>query len=486
MAKQGILAQSKPAANTDTVLYTAPIDQSASVALTVANDGTGSTFDVAIKDYSQKLTVDGSGAYLLHPGDIITGYKMTVNTAFTPDSSGFSPGLQITSVDREKTFRYESVITPAFEEIFVKASAIRAVGIESVSGTFVVGDTLTKGTSPNATTAVVFGVAGSIISIGPSTLNGTGTEFTDGDTISGTGGATASISTGGVGSASNKFIFSNTTVGGTYDLFLVSGNNTLQLFNDRTVRFNVSDSSMSSHLLQFSTDFNGEWGADGIFGGSSTDDGTEYATGKTVSGTAGSSGAYVQLVLSTATPALLYWYNGTTGTAANSSFGGSDAFVQTDSTPTFKEFFVYDVDGTWANSTDTFTVGGVTYTVTAQTVEPYGYVRSYSGTTLYVCKGIGSGDFAGTDTFQDNPKLITGTRSTVTVSSVDVAVAAAEAENYIVVNHANAANNDEKLTSLVVGPGEVVIVNSTTQNNVFTLLGFEDSTSSFTTRMYGN
>ena len=90
MAKQGILAQSKPAANTDTVLYTAPIDQSASVALTVANDGTGSTFDVAIKDYSQKLTVDGSGAYLLHEGDIITGYKMTVNTAFTPDNSGFS------------------------------------------------------------------------------------------------------------------------------------------------------------------------------------------------------------------------------------------------------------------------------------------------------------------------------------------------------------------------------------------------------------
>lgn len=486
MAKQGILAQSKPAANTDTVLYTAPIDQSASVALTVANDGTGSTFDVAIKDYSQKLTVDGSGAYLLHEGDIITGYKMTVNTAFTPDNSGFSPGLQITSTDREKTLRYESVITPAYEEIFVKSVAIRAVGIESVSGTFVVGDTLTKGASPDDTTAVVYGVAGSILYIGPSTINGSGTEFTDGDTVSGTGGATASISTGGVGTASNKFIFSTTTVGGTYDLFLVSGNNTLQIFNDRTYRFDVSDSSMSGHLLQFSTTFNGEWGPDGIFGGASTDDGTEYTTGKTVSGTAGTANAYVQLVLSSSTPSILYWYNGTTGTSTNSSYGGSDAFVQTDSTPTFKEFYVYDVTGTWANSTDTFTVGGVTYTVTAQTVEPYGYVRSYSGTTLYVCKGPGSGDFAATDTFLDNPKLTTGTRSTVTVSSVDVAVAAVEAENYIAVDHANSANNDERITSIVVGPGESVVVNSTTQNNVFTLVGFEDSTSSFPTRVYGN
>ena len=46
MANQGILAQSKPAANTDTLLYSAPVDKSASTVLNVANDGTGSTFDV--------------------------------------------------------------------------------------------------------------------------------------------------------------------------------------------------------------------------------------------------------------------------------------------------------------------------------------------------------------------------------------------------------------------------------------------------------
>ena len=52
------------------------------------------------------------------------------------------------------------------------------------------------------------------------------------------------------------------------------------------------------------------------------------------------------------------------------------------STYTYDEIYVYDVDGTWVNSSDTFTFSDVTYTVTGQTSEPYGYVHSYSGTTL--------------------------------------------------------------------------------------------------------
>ena len=47
---------------------------------------------------------------------------------------------------------------------------------------------------------------------------------------------------------------------------------------------------------------------------------------------------------------------------------------------------------------------GITYTVTAQTAGHIGVVRSYSGTALYVIKGIGSADFAGSDTFRDVPK----------------------------------------------------------------------------------
>ena len=58
MANQGILAQSKPAANTDTLLYSAPVDKSASTVLNVANDGTGSTFDVAGRVFANKPAPD--------------------------------------------------------------------------------------------------------------------------------------------------------------------------------------------------------------------------------------------------------------------------------------------------------------------------------------------------------------------------------------------------------------------------------------------
>ena len=46
MANQGQLAQSKPSGATNTLFYSAPIDASASTVLTVtvANDGSGSTY----------------------------------------------------------------------------------------------------------------------------------------------------------------------------------------------------------------------------------------------------------------------------------------------------------------------------------------------------------------------------------------------------------------------------------------------------------
>ena len=182
---------------------------------------------------------------------------------------------------------------------------------------------------------------------------------------------------------------------------------------------------------------------------------------------------------------MLYWYNSVTGTAANSSFGGSEAYVTTTQTPTFTEFYIYDVEGTWTNSTSTFVQNSITYTVTAQTSGAYGYVRSYSGNNLYVIKGLNSADFAGSDTFLDNPKLSTATRSTVTVSSVAVATTAVE-NNYIIQGATNADHAVAKNTSIVVGPGERLIINSTTQNNTFSLIGFEDASTAFTPRTFGS
>ena len=483
MANQGLLAQNKPAANTNTLLYGSAIDKSASTMVNVANDGTASDYSVALKNFDQKLVVDGSAnAYKLHEYDVITAYKMTVDTAFDPSAQGFSGGLQITSVDNESKFKFESVIIPAYVELFVKSFAIRQVTTESVTGTFSVGNTITKGSGSDTTTAVVYGINGTILHIGPSTINGSGAEFTDGDSISNGAGASAKVSTRGVGTASNKFAFSSTS-GGTYDLRLISADNGLALFNDRSYRFNLSDSSNTGAVFALSTTINGEWGSDGTAG--NADDGTEYTTGKTTNGTIGSSGAYIQYAFSSATPAIIYWYNSVTGTAANSSFGGSEAYITTTTTPTFNEFYIYDVEGTWTNSTSTFVQNSITYTVTAQTSGAYGYVRSYSGNNLYVIKGSNSADFAGSDTFLDNPKLSTATRSTVTVSSVAVATTALE-NNYIIQGATNADHAVAKNTSIVVGPGERLIINSTTQNNTFSLIGFEDASTAFTPRTFGS
>ena len=486
MANQGLLAQNKPAANTNTLFYSAHVDKSASTMINVANDGTASDYSVSLKNYDQKLVVDGSAnAYKLHEYDVITAYKMTVNTAFDPAAQGFSGGLQITSVDNESKFKFETVIIPDYEEIFVKTFAIRAITSESITGTFSVGNTITKGSGSNTTTAVVYAVltGSTTMYIGPSTINGSGSEFAAGDSISNGAGASATISTGGVGTASNKFAFSSTS-GGTYDLRLISANNGLSLFNDRSHRFNLSDSSNTGHVFALSTTINGQWGSDGTTG--NADDGTEYTTGKTTNGTIGSSGAYIQYAFSSSTPAIVYFYNSVTGTAANSSFGGSDAYITTTATPTFTQFYIYDVEGTWTNSTSTFVQNSITYTVTAQTSGAYGYVRSYSGNNLYVIKGLNSADFAGSDTFLDNPKLSTATRSTVTVSSVAVATTAVEADNYIIQGATNADHAVAKNTSIVVGPGEKLIINSTTQNNTFSLIGFEDASTAFTPRTFGS
>ena len=489
MSNQGFLGQSKPASATNTLLYSAPVDRSASTVLNVANDGTGSAYSVGVKRYDQELTVDAN-TYLLHEGDLVTGYSVTVDTPFEPVSAGFSSGLQLTSVDGEKKFKYESAITPAFVEYFVKSISIRQVALETLTGNaFSVGDTITKGTAPADTTAVVYGVNGNTIYIGPSNFT-TGAEFAEGDTISTTTGESGgTISTGGLFAAANKFVFA-TTVSGVYDLYLTAAGNNLSLFNDRAYRFDVSDNSMSGHLFQLSTTTNGEWGPDGLAPSDPSDagdGGTENTAGKTTSGTAGSANAYVQydFTLDTSGNTLFYWYNGDLTTATNNTYGSDAGYLTNSATPTFDQFYVYDVEGTWVNSTDGFITGGTTYTVTAQSAGPYGYVRSYSGTTLQVIKGLYSQDFAGTDTFLDCPLSSTADRSTVTVSSVDVATTALQAGEYIIEGKTNAANNVDKTTSLVIGPGERVIVSSVTNDNTFSLIGFEDISTALTTRRFG-
>lgn len=483
MARQGILAKAKPSAGTNTLLYSAPIDSSASTVLNVtAQGGSNTTFDVALKNYDQKLVVDAS-THLLHEGDVVTGYRFALSTAI-PATAGLASGTLLSSSDAESTARFESFYLPAFTEIDVRVRAIRAITLESVSGTLAVGETIVKGTSPNTATATIYSVSqgsgSTIVYVGPSTLAGTGTEFADGDALTASGGATGTISTGGIATATNDFTFQEQ--GGTESLYL---GDSLTLFTDRAYRFDVSDSTMSGRDFKLSITVNGEYGPDNDFT-QTTDNGVEYTTGKTTNGTAGSTGAYVQYDLSqdSGLNQNLYYYDGGTGTASNSDYGGTDRLLTVSTSYEYSEIYVYDVDGTWTNNVDGFEFNGTTYTVSSQTSGPYGYVRSYSGTDLYIIKGVGSADFAGSDTFQDNPKEGGGDRGTVTVSSVAVAVTAFETQEVIRKDNAITANTTEEIKSLVIGPGERLIVENAAADCSFVLIGFEDASTGFTTRTY--
>jgi hypothetical protein len=483
MAKQGLLGQVKPAAGTNTVLYSAPIASSASTVLSVAAQGSADSYDIAIKDHDQNLTLDAS-TYKLHQGDVITGYRFNLSTNI-PVTSALQSGNTLTSEDGEKTAIFESYYLEPFTTINVKEIAIRSVAVTSVVGTFSVGETISKGTSPNDTVGTVYAVqqgsGSTIVYIGPSTINGSGSEFTDADALTASGGATGAVETGGVGTAVDEYIFS-TDAGVTYNMFLGTD---LTVFSDRVYRFDTSDSSMSGTDFKLSITVNGEWGPDNTAG--TSDDGTEFTTGKTTNGTAGSGGAYVQYDFSQATlTGNLYFYDGDTGTAAKSAYGGSDRLLVVSTDFAYSAIYVYDIDGTWVDATDTFLANGVSYTVQTKTAGAYGYVRDFTGTACKVVKGLNSADFTTSDVFQDSPLLATASRSSVAISSIALATTAASVEMFLKKDNAIASDVSEETKSLVLGPGERVIVESNGGHCSFNLVGFEDASSAFTVRNFGS
>jgi hypothetical protein len=240
---------------------------------------------------------------------------------------------------------------------------------------------------------------------------------------------------------------------------------------DRTYLFDQSDSSNTGLPLRLSDTQEGT--------GATPTPGTEYTTGVTKTGTAGTDGT-IQIVPTVNTPDPLYFY--AEGTASVSPGTQYSRAIDIVTDPQFTELYLYDVDGTWVTG-DTFTIGTATQTVGTVTGGKYGWVSDWSGSDLYVTLGTGSAAFASSDVFVDTPREQAADRANATVSSVTAATDL-ETKDYIYYDVAIGANSTNEHKGLVVGPNSHLIVYASSANLSFQVNGFENNVSDWEAQQY--
>ena len=243
--------------------------------------------------------------------------------------------------------------------------------------------------------------------------------------------------------------------------------NSFSMDVDRTYMFDQSDASNTGFPLRFSDVLDGT--------GATPTAGTEYTTGVTKAGTAGTDGT-IEITPDGQTPDPLYYYAEGTAGYSNS--------IDIVADPVFTEVYLYDVEGTWVTG-DTFTIGTASLTVGTVTGGKYGFVSAWDSTAgvLKVTLGPGSAAFAATDVFVDTPPETGAERANATVNSVTAATDL-DAEDYIFYDVAIGANETNAHTGIVVGPNSHVIVYASSADLSFQVNGFENEVSDFLAVQY--
>jgi hypothetical protein len=154
----GRLASSKPAATTNTTLYSCPIGYAASVVLNVCNQSSSATsYRVALRNYTQIITTTGS-SHTFNRGNPISTYRLTLSPGIP--ISGFNPGDTYTDTNSKWSLKMLDVVKDT--SIITVNTRIFRVGtitynnISPALTTFSVGNTITDSTS--GLTAKVVGV----------------------------------------------------------------------------------------------------------------------------------------------------------------------------------------------------------------------------------------------------------------------------------------------------------------------------------------
>ena len=104
----GRLASSKPAATTNTTLYSCPVGYAASVVLNVCNQSTTATsYRVALRNYTQIITT-ASSAHTFNRGNPISTYRVTISPGIA--ISGFKSGDKYTDTNKKWSLNILDVV----------------------------------------------------------------------------------------------------------------------------------------------------------------------------------------------------------------------------------------------------------------------------------------------------------------------------------------------------------------------------------------